>query len=289
MAAAPTHKLGQLLGHLVERSIRPCLVEVADARDLYLDYQDKKRPARPGRKVSWRDAYGNQHDLDYVLERDGSDNVIGSPIAFIEVAWRRYTKHSRNKVQEIQGAILPLAEKHQESNPFLGAVLAGEFTATSLEQLRSLGFKVLHFPYGTLVEAFASESLDIRFDEQTPNEVTSGHIARIEAALPPVMERIEAQLIGSNSEKILSFREALMDRIDRKVERVIITPLYGTSREFESIDAALLYVETHGGEDRDSEFQKYEVSVRFVDGDSVRGSFRRKARVRQFLRFVEEN
>ena len=85
--------------------------------------------------------------------RNGTDNEIGQPIAFIEVAWRRYTKHSRNKAQEIQGAILPLAEKYRWNNPFLGTVLAGVFTAGSLEQLKSQGFHVLYFPYETLVRA----------------------------------------------------------------------------------------------------------------------------------------
>ena len=46
---------------------------------------------------------------DYVLERGGTDTVRGLPAAFIETAWRRYTKHSRNKAQEIQGAVLALA------------------------------------------------------------------------------------------------------------------------------------------------------------------------------------
>jgi hypothetical protein len=42
------------------------------------------------------------------------------------------------------------------NNPFLAAVLAGVFTTGSLEQLRSLGFQVLYFPYETLIAAFAS-------------------------------------------------------------------------------------------------------------------------------------
>lgn len=75
------------------------------------------------RKVAWIDGQGNTHDLDYVFELGGSDEQIGSPRAFIEAAWRRYTKHSRNKAQEIQGAILPLAERFHDCHPFLGAVL----------------------------------------------------------------------------------------------------------------------------------------------------------------------
>ena len=87
----------------------------------------------------------NSHDLDFVLERGGTPDKIGMPVAFIETAWRRYTKHSRNKAQEIQGALEPLAETYRHLAPFKGAVLAGVFTEGALTQLRSLGFTVLYF------------------------------------------------------------------------------------------------------------------------------------------------
>lgn len=112
MAESPAHKLGQLIGNLLEELIEPFLSDFATRRNLYLDYQKNSRAARKGKKVTWEDPYGNVHDLDYVLERDGTGDATGTPVAFIEVAWRRYTKHSRNKAQEIQGAILPLAEKY---------------------------------------------------------------------------------------------------------------------------------------------------------------------------------
>ena len=112
--------------------------------------------------MTWQDGYGNKHDLDYVLERNGSPNVIGQPVAFIETAWRRYTKHSRNKAQEIQGAILPLVAAHQNSAPFVGAILAGVFTNGALQQLQSLNFSVLYFPYAGVVKAFRRIGIDAR-------------------------------------------------------------------------------------------------------------------------------
>jgi len=171
VAESPAHRFGQLIGGLLESIVEPHLESFCQRRGLYLDNQKRTRPARKGRKVTWKDLYENSHDLDFVIERDGDDQTLGRPVAFIEVAWRRYTKHSRNKAQEIQGAILPLAEKYKWSNPFLGTVLAGVFTEGSLEQLRSLGFQVLYFPYTTLVSAFGSESIDIEFDESTADEV----------------------------------------------------------------------------------------------------------------------
>ena len=146
MAESPAHRFGQVIGELLESVVLPQLELFCGKQSLYLDHQKKDRPARAGKKVAWKDQFGNTHDLDFVIERDGTDQKIGSPLAFIESAWRRYTKHSRNKAQEIQGAILPLAEKYRWNNPFLGTVLAGVFTEGSLDQLRSLGFNVLHFP-----------------------------------------------------------------------------------------------------------------------------------------------
>lgn len=99
---------------------------------------------------------GNDHDLDFVTEQGGTKDKRGRPLAFIEVAWRRYTKHSRNKAQEIQGAVLPIAERHAWDKPFLGAILAGVSTEGSLAQMRSSGFEVVLFPYNSLVEAFAA-------------------------------------------------------------------------------------------------------------------------------------
>lgn len=107
MALSPAHRLGQSIGEQLEAALHEPLQAIAQEFGLYLDYPHK-RPARSNRKeVAWQDAHGNTHNLDYVLEEGGSENERGRPRAFIENAWRRYTKHSRNKVQEIQGAVGP--------------------------------------------------------------------------------------------------------------------------------------------------------------------------------------
>lgn len=191
MAESPAHRFGQIIGELLESVVGPQLSAFCSEQGLYLDHQRRNRPARRGKKVSWTDQYGNLHDLDFVIERDGSDQQIGTPIAFIESAWRRYTKHSRNKAQEIQGAILPLADKYRWNNPFLGTVLAGVFTKGSLEQLRSLGFEVLYFPYESIVKAFQSQGIDIAFDERTPDSVFSQTIEQIESSSPDLMILID--------------------------------------------------------------------------------------------------
>ena len=230
--------------------------------------------------------YGNEHDLDYVLEKDGTDKIIGRPVAFIEVAWRRYTKHSRNKAQEIQGAILPLAEKYRWSSPFLGAILAGVFTEGSLDQLKSLGFQVLYFPYETLVSAFSSEGIDVRFDEATSDRDFQRSIKEIESALPMRMMRIKKYILCTNGERVDKFIASLNDRIDRMVDRVVVIPVYGDATEFCTICDAVRFLDQYQVHEAPSHFRKYEVVIDFSNGDRVEGSFQGKEQVREFLHFV---
>jgi hypothetical protein len=118
MALSPSHRFGQIIGEVLEAATLPLLVSFAKKHGLYLDKKGD-RPCRRGRKCSWKDLNGNTHDLDYVLEKGGDPNKVGMPVAFIETAWRRYTKHSRNKAQEIQGAVVPLVETYRNAGPFI--------------------------------------------------------------------------------------------------------------------------------------------------------------------------
>ncbi|MCX6774567.1 MAG: DNA methylase, partial [DPANN group archaeon] len=190
MAISPAHKFGQIIGETLEAAIEPLLAKFASEHKLYLDKKGS-RPCRKGMRCSWTDLLKNSHDLDFVLERAGSLYKQGIPVAFIEVAWRRYTKHSRNKAQEIQGAILPLAETHRDAAPFKGAVLAGVFTAGALKQLKSCGFTVLFFPYETVLEAFKTCGIDPSFGESTSDGVFALKIQAYEK-----LSRTERDLIG---------------------------------------------------------------------------------------------
>ena len=286
MAESPAHRFGQVIGELLESVVLPQLGTFCQKQGLYLDHQKRNRPARSGKKVAWTDQYGNTHDLDFVIERDGTDQQIGRPLAFIETAWRRYTKHSRNKAHEIQGAILPLAEKYRWNNPFLGTVLAGVFTEGSLEQLRSLGFNVLYFPYDSLVAAFQSEGIDIAFDEDTKDNVFRRTAEQIEGSSPAIMRRICANLVKANQPAIDGFFDALTKRLGRHVTRVVVVPLYGRVNEFATLEDAIRFLDRHMIYEGSGEFRKYELRVEFSNGDKVEAFIEAKDKVKEFLDFV---
>lgn len=286
MAKSPAHRFGQIIGEFLEAAILPQLEVFCQKRGLYLDHQKRNRPARSGKKVSWADQYENTHDLDFVIEKDGGDKKIGTPLAFIETAWRRYTKHSRNKAQEIQGAILPLKEKYRWNNPFLGTVLAGVFTEGSLAQIRSLGFNILYFPYESVVGAFKSQSIDIAHDEDTPDKKFQQTVNRIEKSSEKVMSLIRSHLVAANQAGISLFLDALNKRLARHVTRVSVIPMYGRTNEFSSIEAAVKFLDGHNVYEGSGEFRKFEIQVSFSNGDKVEASLEAKDKVLEFLAFV---
>ncbi len=122
------------------------------------------------RNVKWKDINGNTHKLDIVIECEGSEIKLGKPRTFIEITWHRYTKHSKNKVQEISAAIKPLVSRYSESSPFYGAVLAGEFTTNSMNHMKSEGFQLLYFPINAIEKAFASHGLNVHWNENTSEQ-----------------------------------------------------------------------------------------------------------------------
>lgn len=287
MAESPAHKLGQIIGDEIEAAIRQPLQEIADEYGLYLDYKHV-RPARGGRKkVSWEDSYGNAHDLDYVIEEDGCEKTLGRPRAFIETAWRRYTKHSRNKAQEIQGAILPLVETYRECAPFMGAVLAGDFTDGALDQLRSHGFNLAYSPYEAIVRAFGNAGADVYSDESTSEDELWRKVRAFNGLRVARRRRIREEIRTLCADQFDPFFNALRRCLDRRVQSVFVLALSGGSRAFDSIEEAARFVSEYDESISVSGFVRYELNVRYSNGDEIRGAFRRKERCIDFLRSFE--
>lgn len=284
MATSPSHTLGQFIGDRLEESLYEPLSVVSTDFQLYLDYKHA-RTARSGRrKVAWEDGLGNIHDLDYVLEAEGTDAVYGSPKAFIESAWRRYTKHSRNKAQEIQGAIIPLAEKYHESSPFLGVVLGGEFTQGALDQFASHGFSVLHCPYETMMSAFDMAGLDLRTQENSPTEELAQKAQQCQELGPEKLSLISKSIREVHAESFNFFLEQLRKSLSRVITQIHLLGLFGQMSDFGNIPEALSFLEGFDERSPKGNLMKFEIIVRYSNGDELRASFGSKKDAMSFLK-----
>ncbi len=226
---------------------------------------------------------GNSHDLDFVLERGGSDDVRGDPAAFIETAWRRYTRHSRNKAQEIQGALDPLGATFAQYRPLKGAILAGEFTDGAINQLESLGFGVLLFPYQTVIEAFVVAGIDAFFDENTPDLTTQAKVDQWDGLTDTTKAGVRQALLQTNQEPVRRFMAALETAVVRKVQRIVVLPLHGTSLEFGTAQEATERIRFYDEAEAITGFARYEIRIHFTNGNQITGKFNDKYSAIEFL------
>ncbi|HEY5235219.1 MAG TPA: hypothetical protein VIJ14_03480 [Rhabdochlamydiaceae bacterium] len=290
MANSPSHKFGQELGLLLEELVLhnillPRLLEFAKSKNYYLDWQ-RDRKARKGKKVTWNDKYGNAHDLDFVIESNGSEETIGRPLAFIEAAWRRYTKHSKNKAQEIQGAILPIRELYELTAPFIGVVLAGEFTEPSLKQLENNKFSVLYIPYETVIRSFGAIGVNISFNEKTDDKAYVVATQQLAKLTPSNKATLLLSLMRINQDAIEAFMNKLRAALERYVIRVSVLPLFGNRHDFPSVEEAIKKISHLDISYALGSFAKFEVVVDYNNNDMVRATFSGKESLIDFLKLI---
>jgi hypothetical protein len=282
MAISYSHRLGQIIGDSLEIAVEPFLRDFAEEHHLYLDKKEF-RSARGCIKLTWVDINNNRHDLDFVLEKDGTKEKTGIPVAFIECAWRRYTKHSRNKVQEIQGAIIPLFEKYKRLNPFIGVILAGEFTENSLVQLKSLGFSILIFSYEKIITAFRSKGIDVYFDESTDEKYFSKQVELWENLIDAEKKIIYKNIAEQNLFEINQFVSSLKLKLDRSITKILVWVMYGKQYAFTSIEKVREFILTMNVDDIVPKFRQYEVEIEYSNGDLIKGTYHNQTDMLSFL------
>lgn len=282
MAISQSHKLGELIGNFFEEAMQEPIKKFAKEANLYFDTIGP-RQARDGQKVTWEDIDGNKHDLDYVLEKNGSGAHIGEPMAFIELAWRRYTKHSKNKAQEIYGAVNPIASKYHYLQPFKGAILSGDFTSNSLEQLRSQGFEVLYIPFTTIVNVFKKHGIDIFFNEETKDADSKKIISCWKKQSKKTLNEIKQTLYKDCESEINQFVDCLRASVNRRIKYVYILPLHGEGVQKADVETAVEYINSYNQHYITAPLEIIQIRVVYNNGTNIEGNFKTKEEAISFL------
>lgn len=287
MARSKSHQLGEFIGAFFEDLMKKPIREFADKNGLYFDTFGPRK-ARGGKKLTWTDVHGSKHDLDFVIEKGGTEEHVGEPVAFIELAWRSYTRHSKNKAQEISGAVNPICEKYELSKPFKGAILSGQFTENSLNQLKNDSFHVLYIPFDKLVQAFSIHGLDVYFDEESKeSDVKKKYAAVVKRSNKLLLEKIREEILQSCEKEINQFVSELSQSYNRKIKTICILPLHGTRTEVIDIEKAIDFINGYENIPEENHLEYIEVIVTYNNGTLIQCQFKEKADAIDFLKKIK--
>ena len=283
---SPSHRFGQIIGDILEETIIDYLRPVADHYSLYLDFCHP-RSARNGRKdVRWDDINGNTHKLDIVMEKNGDESRQGEPRVFIEIAWCRYTKHSKNKAQEISGAIRPLIDKYNKFSPFFGAIVAGEFTQNSINQMKSEGFEVVYIPINVIVSAFNVAGIDAYWEENTPEHVIQEKVDAFAKLDKCETRRIMEKLVQLTHESFSRFMKKLCDSLERTIVSVRIVSIFGEENTFSNVPEACDFIVKYNEGSGKLDFLGFELYIRYSNGDKHDAKYADRSKAIAFLRSI---
>lgn len=283
MAKSPSHRLGELIGDFFEESLIDYLKPIVEKKGFYLDYRHPRDARDGGKEVIGIDEDGNKHKLDIVIEADGSEEKLGNPKAFIEMAWRRYTKHSKAKVQEISGAILPLVKTYKQHCPFYAAVLSGEFTQNSITQLESQGFYVMHISYEDMCLLYkGAVNIDIAWEESTPDAQIERIASYVEALTDRKKKDLKETFYSRNKDKLEALASAVEDSLDQQVTQILVIPIHGKGQILLSVDDAVEFIRNYD-EDSKAPILRYEITIKYSNGDEFTMKCSNKLKAIQFL------
>lgn len=282
MATSPSHQLGEWIGDFFERSIINYLQPIIIKKGFYLDYKHPRAARKYRKEVIGIDKEGNKHKLDIVIEKNGSENTFGIPKAYIEMAWRRYVKHSKNKVQEIAGAIRPLVATNAQAMPFYAAVLAGEFTQSSIDQLKSQGFYVIYFNYNEICALFEQYGISIRWEESTSEETLNKMVESLYSLSDAKKQEIQNRFYCMYQSKLIDLKNALLAALDTVIEQVIVVPVHGFVTALQSAEDAIGFIMKYD-EDTKTPVLRYEITIRYNNGDEYIMKCKDKTKAIQFL------
>ena len=166
------HKLGQMIGDWYEEYFAlPILQDVARQLNLFCDNRFVKRDCR-GEKIIWRDLDGNDVDYDFVLELNGSNEKMGTPIAAFETFWRRGKRHSKDKARDDTGKLIPLKRTYPTAR-VIGIISAGDFTTPAKELVISRNVDLFYVDKENIISAWKNNGLTIDYPDKSTEEIKS--------------------------------------------------------------------------------------------------------------------
>jgi len=168
----------------------------------------------------------------------------------------------------------------------MGAIVAGEWTIGGLTHMKSQGINVVHIPVPIIINAFGSVGVDFNFNEDTPTDELQYQVDKWLSLSDDDKWSVVHNLIESTNPYFYDFIGELRTHLSRKIDRIIIIPLYGDVLYAGTLDEAINVIhhfDSALGYAQSVDLKKIEIQLRFSNLDKIDASFTSKQDAIQWL------
>ena len=174
------------------------------------------------------------------------------------------------------------------SKPFKGAILSGQFTENSLNQLKSDNFHVLYIPFDKFVQAFSIHGLDVYFDEESKEtDVKKKYAAVVKRSNQRLLDEVRKEILKSCETEINQFVSELSQSYNRKIKSICVLPLHGTRTEVLDVEKAIDFIASYENIPENNLLEYIEVIVTYNNGTLMQCQFKEKYEAIDFLNKIK--
>ncbi len=239
----PGSALGEAIGIEMEKALNDFLTRLVEGRGYhFLSRSPVRNKSGTPKKLLLYDNFGTSYNIDAVIANESMQ-----PLILIESKYIRYKKHNRDKGSWICTAH-PAIRRRYDSIRSSIAVLAGNWSSTSLSMMKSFDINIFLVPFSRICDLLSEHGIDFNWDEKD-REAAREAWERYSSLTDDQKYQIGVEMVNVIKDELERLVLSILDdTIEREVSRVTIE-LHSNlgevkSYEFATIEEAIEFLNT---------------------------------------------
>jgi hypothetical protein len=157
----PGSALGESIGAEMENALNAYLTHLVESRGYhFLSKSPAKNKTGTPKKLLMYDNFGTAYNIDAVIANESMQ-----PLILLESKYIRYKKHNRDKGSWVCTAHPAIRRRYASIRSSI-AVLAGNWSSSSLAMMRSYDINLFLIPFKRICDLLAAYNIEFDWDEK---------------------------------------------------------------------------------------------------------------------------
>ncbi len=239
----PGSALGEAIGAEMEKALNDFLTNLVESRGYhFLSKSPIKNKNGTSKKLLMYDKFGTAYNIDAVIANESMQ-----PVILIESKYIRYKKHNRDKGSWVCTAH-PAVRRRYDSIRSSIAVLAGNWSSSSLAMMRSFDINIFLVPFKRICDLLAKQGIHFDWDEKDRITATDAW-DKYSALTDAQKSEIGVEMVNVVKDELeILVLSILDDTIEREIDRITIDLHSNLGEvkacEFETVEKAVEFLNT---------------------------------------------
>ncbi len=164
----PGSALGEAIGAEMEKALNDFLTNLVESQGYhFLSKSPVKNKQGAAKKLLMYDNFGTAYNIDAVIANESMQ-----PIVLVESKYIRYTKHNRDKGSWVCTAHPALRRRYDSIRSSI-AVLAGNWSSSSLAMMKSFDINIFLIPFARICDLLAHYGIHFDWGKKDRDAATN--------------------------------------------------------------------------------------------------------------------